>query len=138
MSRPRIRLPGLRPARRPLATTRRGGLAARITALANDLASVIDDAADFHLVAPTPVTNAVLDLRAWSARLFDNTTARPTAIDATRLLAHIRAMPDQQLLALLADLPWSRLDALLDAINEPPVPARASRSDDEPPPPGRA
>jgi hypothetical protein len=41
---------------------------------------------------------------------------RPTTIDATSLLAYIRGLPDQQLLALLADLPWARLDALLDAV----------------------
>jgi hypothetical protein len=66
--------------------------------------------------------------------VFDDTTARPTAVDATRLLAHIRSLPDRQLLALLADLPWPRLDALLDAINEPPpVSARAGSSDGLPP-----
>jgi hypothetical protein len=89
--------------------------------LADDLASVIDEAAGLRFVAPTPVTNAVLDLRAWSARVFDHSTTRPTAVDATRLLAHVRALPDRQLLALLADLPWPRLDALLDAINQPPT-----------------
>jgi len=37
-------------------------------------------------------------------------------VDATRIIAYLRGLPDQQLLALLADLPWARLDALLDAI----------------------
>ncbi len=104
---------------RPTPHTRRRSLVERIATLADDLAAVIDDAAELRLVAPTPVTNAVLDLRAWSARVFDDSTTRPTAVDATRLLAYVRTLADRQLLALLADLPWPRLDALLDAINEP-------------------
>jgi hypothetical protein len=140
MSRPRVPLPSsLRRRRRayarPRPATRRDGLAARITALADDLASVIDDAADLRLVAPTAVTNTVLDLRAWSVRVLDDHTTRPTAVDATRLLAHVRALPDRQLLALLGDLPWSRLDTLLDAVNELPaterLPAQTSRSDSQ-------
>jgi hypothetical protein len=86
-------------------------------------------------VAPTAVTNTVLDLRAWSVRVLDDHTTRPTAVDATRLLAHVRALPDRQLLALLGDLPWSRLDTLLDAVNELPaterLPAQTSRSDSQ-------
>ena len=142
MSRPRVPLPGLRRPRRafarPRPATRRAGFAARITAVADDLAAIIDDAADLRLGTPSPVTNAVLDLRAWSARVFDDRAACPTAVDATRLLAHIRGLPDAQLLALLADLPWPRLDALLDAINEPPVSAGAGSPDDRQPPRGRA
>jgi hypothetical protein len=95
---------------------RHGGLAERIAALADDLAAVVDDAHQVRLAAPIPISNAVLDLRAWAARLFDHNMNRPTTIDATSLLAYIRGLPDQQLLALLADLPWARLDALLDAV----------------------
>ncbi len=143
MSRPRVPLPpGLRRRRRasarPRPATRRGGLAARITALADELTSVIDDAADLRLVPPTAVTNTILDLRAWSARVLDDHTTRPTAVDATRLLAHVRALPDRQLLALLGDLPWPRLDTLLDAIDELPatkrLPAQTSRLDGQPHP----
>jgi hypothetical protein len=101
---------------RPESQPRRSGLADRIATLADDLAAVINEADQLRLVAPTPVTNAVLDLRAWSVRLFDQHATRPTTIDATGLLAYIRTLPDRQLLALLADLPWSRLDALLDAV----------------------
>jgi hypothetical protein len=103
---------------------RRSSLAERIATLADDLAAVIDDAAERRLAAPTPVTNAVLDLRAWSVRVLDDSTTRPTTVDATRLLAYVRTLPDRHLLALLADLPWPRLDALLDAINEPPTSER--------------
>jgi hypothetical protein len=115
---------GRQPIARPRPEVRRSGLAERIATLANDLAAVIDDAAELRLLAPTPITNGVLDLRAWSARLFDNSTPRPTTVDATRLLAYVRELPDRQLLALLADLPWPRLDALLDAINQPSTSGR--------------
>jgi hypothetical protein len=142
MSGLRPRLPSLgrrRPLGRPGPHARRGGLAVRIATLANDLAAVIDDAAELRLAAPTPITNAVLDLRAWAARVFDHSTIRPTAVDSTRLLAYLRALPDRQLLALLADLPWPRLDALLDAINEPPatdrIPVHPRRSNGPPRPP---
>jgi hypothetical protein len=101
---------------RPEPQARRSGLAERIRGIADDLAAVISEADQLRLAAPTPVTNAVLDIRAWSVRLFDYSTTRPTTIDATGLLAYIRTLPDRQLLALLADLPWSRLDALLDAV----------------------
>ena len=112
-------LASLRCARQALARppqAHHSGLAERIATLANELAVVIDDAHQFRLAAPTPISNAVLDLRAWSARLFDDSTTRPTTVDATGLLAYIRGLPDQRLLALLADLPWARLDTLLDAI----------------------
>ena len=95
---------------------RRSGLAERIATMADELAAAIDDADQLRLSAPTPVTNAVLDLRAWSVRLFDYQAIRPTTINATALLAYIRTLPDRQLLALLADLPWERMDALLDAL----------------------
>jgi hypothetical protein len=38
------------------------------------------------------------------------------------VLAYLRGLPDQQLLALLADLPWARLDTLLDAANTHTLP----------------
>ncbi len=124
---------------RPRPQPRRSGLAERIATLADDLVAVIEDAAELRLAAPTPVTNAVLDLRAWSARAFDDSTSRPTAVDATRLLAYLRTLPDRQLLALLADLPWPRLDTLLDAINESPTSerllVRPGRSNGQPHPP---
>ena len=101
---------------RPEPQARRHGLADRIATLADDLAVVINEADQLRLVAPTPVTNAVLDLRAWSVRVFDHSATRPTTIDATGLLAYVRTLPDRQLLALLADLPWARLDSLLDAV----------------------
>jgi hypothetical protein len=101
---------------RPESQARRGGLAGRIATLADDLAAVINEADQLRLAAPTPVTNAVMDLRGWSVRVFDHHATRPTTIDATGLLAYIRSLPDRQLLALLADLPWARLDALLDAV----------------------
>jgi hypothetical protein len=94
----------------------RSGLGQRITVIADDLAAVVSEAADLRLAVPTPVTNAVLDLRGWSARVVHKSTTQATTVDATRLLAYIRTLPDRQLLALLADLPWPRLDALLDAI----------------------
>src|SRR6266487_1946739 len=81
---------------RPRPHPRRSSLAGRIATLADDLTAVIDDAAELRLMAPTTVTNAVLDLRAWSARVFDNSTTRPTAVDATRLLAYVRTLPDRQ------------------------------------------
>jgi hypothetical protein len=124
---------------RPKPQARRGGLAERISTLADDLAAVIHDADQLRLAAPTPVTNAVLDLRAWATRVFDDGRTRPTTVDATRLLVYVRALSDRQLLALLADLPWSRLDALLDAINETPTTDRllvqTTRSTCEPSPP---
>jgi hypothetical protein len=114
------------------------GLAQRIATIADDLAAAIDDAAELGLIPPTAVTNAVLDLRAWSARAFDDSTARRTAIDATALLTYVRTLRDRQLLALLADLPWPRLDALLDAVNDAPTgrplvqPARSNGRSDAP------
>jgi hypothetical protein len=107
----------LRPALgRPKPPVDRSGLGQRITVIADDLAAVVSEAADLRLAVPTPVTNAVLDLRGWSARVVHESTTQATTVDATRLLAYIRTLPDRQLLALLADLPWPRLDALLDAI----------------------
>ena len=112
-----VSLRRLRPARtRPEHRVGRSGLGQRITVIADDLAAIVNEAANLRLAVPTPVTNAVLDLRGWSARVLHDNTTQPTTIDATRLLAYIRTLPDRQLLALLADLPWPRLDALLDAI----------------------
>jgi len=65
----------------------RSGLGQRITVIADDLAAIVSEAADLRLAVPTPVTNAVLDLRGWSARVLHDNTTQPTTIDATRLLA---------------------------------------------------
>ena len=53
----------------------------------------------------------------WPPRFACWRRGRPVAVDAIRMIAYIRGLPDQQLLAVLADLPWARLDALLDAIS---------------------
>src|SRR6266511_1094596 len=52
----------------------------------------------------------------WAARVEHGGSTRPASVDATRVLAYLRGLSDQQLLALLAELPWTRLDALLDAV----------------------
>ena len=101
---------------------RRRALAARVVTIADSLAGGVATAVELDLVVPTLIGNLVLDLRGWAARL-DDLGARSSSVDATHVLAYLRSMPDHQLLALLADLPWSRLDTLLDAAN----PARAPR-----------
>jgi hypothetical protein len=64
------------------------------------------------------ISNCVHDLRGWAHRIDQGSTIHPpAAVDATRVIAYLRGLPDQQLLALLADLPWARLDNLLDAVN---------------------
>jgi hypothetical protein len=93
-----------------------GTLAEQILAAADTLTQLLERAAALHQPIPPPVANTVHDLRGWAARIGYGTTAGPAAADAGRLLAYLRSLPDQQLLAVLADLPWSRLDALLDAI----------------------
>jgi hypothetical protein len=94
-----------------------GSLAAQVAGLADSLSQVLGEAASRGMVVPPPISNSVHDLRGWAARI-DQGTATPTvAVDATRLLAYLRGLPDHQLLALLADLPWARLDTLLDAVN---------------------
>lgn len=106
-----VRQSSSRPAQAP-----HNSLADRIAALADKLAAVIEDAHQLRFPAPTPVSNAVLDLRAWAAHVVDKNATRPTTVDGTALVAYVRALPDRQFLALLADLPWARLDALLDAV----------------------
>jgi hypothetical protein len=123
MSGPRPSAPGaIQQLRRSLSRrTRLDGRAAltdEIATVANALVAVISDAVDLHLAVPPTITNAILDLRGWAARVRDD-SSRPTTIDATHLLAYLRELPDTQLLALLADLPWGRMDTLLDAIAEP-------------------
>jgi hypothetical protein len=101
-----------------------GSLAAQIAGLADALANVLDQAGTRSLVAPPAITNTVHELRGWAARVHQGTTFnRPAAVDTTRLLAYLRGLPDQQLLALLTDLPWARLDTLLDAVNQPQPPS---------------
>ncbi|HZD37813.1 MAG TPA: hypothetical protein VE664_04160 [Actinomycetes bacterium] len=95
---------------------RRRALAARVMTIANSLAGTVSSAAELDLTVPPPVSNAVHDLRGWAVRVENGGGARPASVDATRVIAYLRGLPDQQLLALLAELPWSRLDALLDAV----------------------
>lgn len=95
---------------------RRRALAAQVVTIADSLAGTFSSAAELDLVVPPPVSNAVHDLRGWAARVENGGSQRPASVDATRVLAYLRGLPDQQLLALLADMPWARLDALLDAV----------------------
>jgi hypothetical protein len=95
---------------------RRRALAAQVVTIADSLAGTVSSAAELDLAVPPRVSNAVHDLRGWAVRVEHGGSARPASVDASRVLAYLRALPDQQLLALLADLPWSRLDALLDAV----------------------
>jgi hypothetical protein len=92
-------------------------LAEQIAGIADTLTQVLGEAATRNLAVPPPISNSVHDLRGWAFRIEQRTATAPAAVDATRLLAYLRGLPDQQLLALLADLPWARLDALLDAVN---------------------
>jgi hypothetical protein len=96
----------------------RAALTDQVTTVADALAAIVSDATDLDVPVPPPITNAILDLRGWAGRIRDD-SSRPTTVDATRLLTHLRELPDTQLLALLADLPWARMDALIDAIAEP-------------------
>jgi hypothetical protein len=105
-------------------------LAGQITGLADALVGVLDQATRRGLLVPPVISNSVHDLRGWAARVDQATTfTRPAAVDATRLLGYLRGLPDQQLLALLADLPWARLDTLLDAVSlhQPPSPFGSPR-----------
>lgn len=88
-----------------------------VETMADMLAEVVDHAAALNLAIPPPIANAILDLRGWAARISSGPTAGPVAVDAGRIIAYLRGLPDQQLLAVLADLPWSRLDTLLDAVS---------------------
>jgi hypothetical protein len=92
-------------------------LAGQVIGVADALADVLDQAAMRSLAIPIPISNTVHELRGWALRIDQRTAGRPVDVDATRLLAYLRGLPDHQLLALLADLPWGRLDALLDAVN---------------------
>jgi hypothetical protein len=107
-----------------------GSLARQVATLADTLTELLNQAASRGLVIPPPISNSVHDLRGWAYRLDQGTAARPAAVDATRVLAYLRGLPDPQLLALLADLPWARLDTLLDAVNttKPPPHPRSPRS----------
>jgi hypothetical protein len=95
---------------------RRRALAAKVVSIANSLAGTVSSAAELDLAVPPPVSNAIHDLRGWAVRVENGGSARPASVDATRVLAYLRDLPDQQVLALLAELPWSRMDALLDAV----------------------
>jgi hypothetical protein len=92
------------------------GLAEQILGIADTLTQILEHAAAQRLPVPPSVSNSVHELRGWAARLHHPGGTRAAAVDATRIIAYLRGLPDQQLLALLADLPWARLDALLDAI----------------------
>jgi hypothetical protein len=94
---------------------RRRALATQVVTIADSLAGAVSSAAELDLAVPPPVSNAVHDLRGWAARVSGG-GPRPASVDATRVLAYLRDLPDQQLLALLTDLPWPRLDTLLDAV----------------------
>jgi hypothetical protein len=102
---------------------RRRALAARVVIIADSLDGAVATAVELDLVVPPPIGNLVLDLRGWAARLEDGGD-RSSSVDATRVLAYLRSMPDHQLLALVADLQWSRLDTLLDAANPARIPRR--------------
>jgi hypothetical protein len=95
---------------------RRRALAAQVVTIANSLAGTVSSAEELDLAVPPPVSNAIHDLRGWAVRVENGGSTRPASVDATRVLRYLRGLPDQQLLALLADMPWSRLDALLDAV----------------------
>ncbi len=97
----------------------RADLIAEIGSTADALASVLAVAATLDLAAPPAVANAIHDLRGWAARLQHAPTRPPTQVNAARLIAYLRNLPDEQLLALVADLPWNRLDTLLDAASTP-------------------
>jgi hypothetical protein len=95
---------------------RRRALAAQVATIADSLAGTVSSATELNLAVPPPVSNAVHDLRGWAARVEHGGSTRPASVDATRVLAYLRGLSDQQLLALLAELPWTRLYALLDAV----------------------
>jgi hypothetical protein len=93
-----------------------GSLAEQLLAVADTLTQLLERAAALDLAIPPPIANTVHDLRGWAARISYGTATGAGVVDTTRVLAYLRGLPDQQLLAVLADLPWSRLDALLDAV----------------------
>jgi hypothetical protein len=97
-------------------------LADQLLGIADSLDHTLNQAATRDLAIPPAITNSIHDLRGWACRMTQgSTTATATvAVDANRLLRYLRGLPDHQLLALLADLPWARLDVLLDAVNATP------------------
>jgi hypothetical protein len=107
-----------------------GSLARQLASLADTLTDLLNQAAGRGLAIPPPISNSVHDLRGWAYRLDQGTATRPAAVDATHVLAYLRGLTDPQLLALIADLPWARLDTLLDAVNTttPPPYPRSPRS----------
>lgn len=121
-------------ARRQEANQPTGGLdhiAQQILGIADTLTQILDQAAARSLAIPPSISNSVHDLRGWAHRINQGTAAtRPAVVDATRVLVYLRGLPDHQVMALLADLPWARLDALLDAVNAtaPPSHPRSPRS----------
>src|SRR6266511_2351366 len=120
--------------RRQEANQPTGGLdhiAQQILGIADTLTQILDQAAARSLAIPPSISNSVHDLRGWAHRINQGTAAtRPAVVDATRVLVYLRGLPDHQVMALLADLPWARLDALLDAVNAtaPPSHPRSPRS----------
>jgi len=104
-----------------------GSLAAQVAGLADSLTDVLNQAVARSLVVPPPISNCVHDLRGWACRIDQGMAGQPAAVDAARVLAYLRSLPDHQLLALLADLPWGRLDVLLDAVNATPSPTPPPR-----------
>jgi hypothetical protein len=72
-----------------------GSLAGQITGLVDALVGVLDQAASRDLVVPPAITNSVHELRGWAVRVDQGTTVtQPAAVDATRLLAYLRGLPD--------------------------------------------
>ena len=113
--------------RRPLGGL--DGFAEQILAIADSLAELLDEAALRSLISPPPISNSIHDLRGWAGRINQSAVTRPAAVDATRLLAYLRELSDHELLALVAELPWARLDILLDAVGATPSPhPRSPRS----------
>jgi hypothetical protein len=115
----------------------RRALAEHMVRIADTLAHAIGHAARLDLPIPPPIGNAVHDLRGWAARLHHPGSARPAGANAARIIAYIRGLPDHQLLALLADLPWARLDTLLDATAEPEPLDYSTTPDPKPDPTSR-
>ena len=95
-------------------------LADQLLGVADSLDRTLKQAASRDLAIPPAITNSIHDLRGWAYRITQHTTTATVVVDANRLLRYLRGLPDHQLLALLADLPWARLDVLLDAVNATP------------------
>ncbi len=97
----------------------RQALAAHLAAIADTLVDAIDKAARLDLAVPPPVGGPVHGLRGSAARVIDPAATQPASVNTVGLLAYLYSLSEQQLLALLADLPWERLDALLERLAEP-------------------